>query len=291
MVKRTISGQRPIDWHNEIGIALQMAILNTLSPETISGEPHLSDFNTVEQFIFPDENYQVATLPKTANQSLLSPHQINNDIISSNNTSYCNNLNGSLDSKIEPFEVKIYGQKAFRHFFHIFNTNESKFLQSIGDPETTPLITIGNINNSSSDFWRTHDDNYLIKTLEKEEAEFLKKLLPAYYVSLHNNRNTLLPKFFGLFQLKLKSWGKPIRLVIMNNLVPTNLDIDSKFDLKGSSHGRNAIKTQSFEEYSKTLKDNDFRELFKDKASSIPEGIHLEPHHYAYLLGIGLGFF
>ena len=39
---------------------------------------------------------------------------------------------------------------------------------------------------------------YIVQVSLKE-AEFLQKILPGYYMNLHQNPRTLLPKFFGMF--------------------------------------------------------------------------------------------
>ena len=52
---------------------------------------------------------------------------------------------------------------------------------------------------SGSIFFVTRDDNFICKTVQHKEAEFLQTLLPAYYMNLKQNPRTLLPKFFGLY--------------------------------------------------------------------------------------------
>jgi len=42
----------------------------------------------------------------------------------------------------------------------------------------------------------------MIKTVQKGEHTFLRKLLPAYYMNLVQNKRTLLPKFFGHYVLR-----------------------------------------------------------------------------------------
>ena len=39
---------------------------------------------------------------------------------------------------------------------------------------------------------------YIVQ-ISLKEAEFLQKILPGYYMNLHQNPRTLLPKFFGMF--------------------------------------------------------------------------------------------
>jgi 1-phosphatidylinositol-4-phosphate 5-kinase len=64
---------------------------------------------------------------------------------------------------------------------------------------TQPLRELSNPGASGSIFYVSMDDRFIIKTVQHKEAEFLRKLLPGYYMNLHQNPRTLLPKFFGLF--------------------------------------------------------------------------------------------
>ncbi|KAL6590098.1 hypothetical protein ACP70R_050172 [Stipagrostis hirtigluma subsp. patula] len=123
---------------------------------------------------------------------------------------------------------------------------------------------------SGSLFYITDDDEFVIKTVTHKEAEFLQKLLPGYYMNIVQNPRTLLPKFFGLYCYHCSS--KNIRLVVMNNLFPSWLEIHEKYDLKGSTFKRKA----SSDERAKALptyKDLDFMEMY-------PNGILLEPDMY-----------
>lgn len=45
-----------------------------------------------------------------------------------------------------------------------------------------PLIELTNPGASSSLFYLTSDDEFIIKTVQNKEAEFLQKLLPGYYM-------------------------------------------------------------------------------------------------------------
>ena len=58
-------------------------------------------------------------------------------------------------------------------------------------------VEIGNPGASGSLFWVTHDDEFIIKTLQAKEADFLQRLLPGYYMNVQQNPRTLLPKFYG----------------------------------------------------------------------------------------------
>lgn len=55
-----------------------------------------------------------------------------------------------------------------------------------------PLIELSNPGASSSWFYLTSDDEFVNKTVQHKEAEFLQKLLPGYYmVSPSLNTNTI----------------------------------------------------------------------------------------------------
>ena len=60
---------------------------------------------------------------------------------------------------------------------------------------------------------------------------------------------------------------KNIRLVVMNNLLPSGVKMHLKFDLKGSTYKRKASKHEA-EKKSPTFKDLDYLEL-------LPEGLLL----------------
>ena len=89
---------------------------------------------------------------------------------------------------------------------------------------------------SGSIFYLTNDDEFILKTVMHKEAEFLQKLLPGYYMNLNQNPHTLLPKFFGMYMYMYNQ--KNIRLTVMNNLLPSNVKMHLKFDLKGSTYKR-----------------------------------------------------
>lgn len=60
------------------------------------------------------------------------------------------------------------------------------------------LRELSNPGASGSIFYITADDEFIIKTVQHKEADFLQKLLPEYYMNLVQHTRTLLPKFYGL---------------------------------------------------------------------------------------------
>ena len=121
------------------------------------------------------------------------------------------------------------------------------------------MIELSNPGASGSVFYLTIDDEFILKTVQHKEAEFLQKLLPGYYMvrdyiiklilmikliwliflnfkNLNQNPRTLLPKFYGLYCYICG--GKNVRVCVMNNLLPSSIKMHQKYDLKGSTYKR-----------------------------------------------------
>ncbi|XP_076658701.1 phosphatidylinositol 4-phosphate 5-kinase 59B isoform X4 [Halictus rubicundus] len=169
------------------------------------------------------------------------------------------------------FKFKNYAPIAFRYFRDLFGIQPDDFLMSMC---SAPLRELSNPGASGSIFYLTDDDEFIIKTVQHKEGEFLQTLLPGYYMNLNQNPRTLLPKFFGLYCYRCNS--KNVRLVAMNNLLPSSVKLHQKYDLKGSTYKRKASKTERSKS-SPTYKDLDFMEHHSD-------GIFLEQDTYNALV-------
>ncbi|KAM9439371.1 phosphatidylinositol-4-phosphate 5-kinase, type I, gamma b isoform 3-T3 [Clarias gariepinus] len=169
------------------------------------------------------------------------------------------------------FRFKTYAPVAFRYFRELFGIRPDDYLYSLCNE---PLIELSNPGASGSIFYVTRDDEFIIKTVQHKEAEFLQKLLPGYYMNLNQNPRTLLPKFFGLYCIQ--SGGKNIRIVVMNNVLPRVFRMHLKFDLKGSTYKRRASKKER-EKSKPTFKDLDFMQ-------EVPDGLLLDTDTYNALV-------
>ncbi|CAK9292999.1 unnamed protein product [Gordionus sp. m RMFG-2023] len=149
------------------------------------------------------------------------------------------------------FRFKTYAPVAFRYFRELFGIKTDDFLISLC---ARPPRELSNPGASGSVFFVTCDDEFILKTVQRKEAGFLEKLLPGYYMS----------------------GGKNIRLLIMNNLIPSSIKIHEKYDLKGSTYNRKASKYERLKN-TPTYKDLDFMEKH-------PQGIMLEPDTYDALI-------
>jgi len=169
------------------------------------------------------------------------------------------------------FKFKTYAPIAFRYFRDLFGIQPDDFLLSLCNE---PLRELSNPGASGSIFYLSADDEFIIKTVQHKEGEFLMKLLLGYYMNLNQNPRTLLPKFFGLYCYQCNS--KNVRMVVMNNLLPSAIKMHEKYDLKGSTYKRKASKSERSKSVP-TYKDLDFMELH-------PEGILLEADTYTALI-------
>eukprot|EP00794_Sanderia_malayensis_P000708 gene708-9516_t len=165
------------------------------------------------------------------------------------------------------FKFKSYAPSAFRYFRELFRMLPSDFLISLSNEE---LREVSNPGASGSMFFLSADDNFIVKTVQHKEATFLQQLLPGYYMNLHQNPRTLLPKFFGLYCYQ--SQNRNIRLAVMNNILPTTFRCHQIYDLKGSTFKRKASKKELTKK-TPTKKDLDFK-------NDYPERILLDKETY-----------
>ncbi|XP_049890247.1 phosphatidylinositol 4-phosphate 5-kinase type-1 alpha-like [Epinephelus moara] len=214
--------------------AIQLGITHTVG--SLSQKPErdvlLQDFEVVESIFFPSEG------------SNLTPAHHYGD-----------------------FRFKTYAPMAFRYFREMFGIRPDDYMCSLCNE---PLIELSSSGASGSLFYVSSDDEYIIKTVQHKEAEFLQKLLPGYFMNLNQNKRTLLPKFYGLYCVQAA--GKNIRIAVMNNLLPSAVRMHLKFDLKGSTYKRRASAKER-EKSSPTYKDLDFMQ-------DMNEGLLMEADKY-----------
>ncbi|XP_030596249.1 phosphatidylinositol 4-phosphate 5-kinase type-1 alpha-like isoform X2 [Archocentrus centrarchus] len=217
--------------------AIQLGITHTIG--SLSHKPErdvlLQDFEVVESIFFPSEG------------SNLTPGHHYGD-----------------------FRFKTYAPIAFRYFREMFGIRPDDYMYSLCNE---PLIELSNSGASGSLFYVSRDDEYIIKTVQHKEAEFLQKLLPGYFMNLNQNKRTLLPKFYGLYCIQ--AGGKNIRIVVMNNLLPSAVRMHLKYDLKGSTYKRRASPKER-EKAVPTYKDLDFMQ-------DMPDGLLLDGDTYTAL--------
>ncbi|TWW72673.1 Phosphatidylinositol 4-phosphate 5-kinase type-1 gamma [Takifugu flavidus] len=246
--------------------AIQLGIGYTVG--NLSSKPErdvlMQDFYVVESIFFPR---RVCTIRRSSDIS--SPPFLISPPFSLPPNSEGSNLTPA--HHFSDFRFKTYAPVAFRYFRELFGIRPDDYLYSLCNES---LIELTNPGASGSIFYVTRDDEFIIKTVQHKEAEFLQKLLPGYYMNLNQNPRTLLPKFFGLYCVQCG--GKNIRVVVMNNILPRSVRMHLKFDLKGSTYKRRASKKER-EKSKPTFKDLDF-------LSDVPEGLTLDQDTYSALI-------
>jgi len=171
------------------------------------------------------------------------------------------------------FTFSAFAPLVFRHFRDLFRVPPDEFLVSLCDE---PMRELSNPGASGSIFYLTQDDKFILKTVMSREADFLKKLLPGYYMNIKQNPRTLLPKFFGMYCYQ-SNLEKNIRLMVMNNILPSSVKMHLKFDLKGSTYKKRRACKEERSKKSPTFKDLDFMD-------KLGEGLFLDSDTYEALM-------
>uniref|UniRef100_A0A3Q3DUI6 Phosphatidylinositol-4-phosphate 5-kinase, type I, alpha, b n=1 Tax=Hippocampus comes TaxID=109280 RepID=A0A3Q3DUI6_HIPCM len=236
-MKKTIGHRGGLVWgttSSALKGAIQLGITHTVGSLSQKAERDvlMQDFVVVESIFFPSEG------------SNLTPAHHYSD-----------------------FRFKTYAPIAFRYFRELFGIRPDDYLYSLCNE---PLIELSNPGASGSLFYVSSDDEFIIKTVQHKEAEFLQKLLPGYFMNINQNKRTLLPKFYGLYCVQ--AGGKNIRIVVMNNLLPRIIPMHLKYDMKGSTYKRRASPKER-EKAVPTYKDLDF-------IQDLPDGLQLEADNY-----------
>ena len=136
-----------------------------------------------------------------------------------------------------------YSPLPFINIRNMFGVSKVEYQSSLCD---RPLVgSDGGAGASGSVFFLSADNKYIIKSLPKSEADKLREILKPYHQHMLRHKESLLPKFFGLYKLKMgKRW---VRVVVMNNAFYTPLEVHQKYDLKGSTVNRHVSEKKQQE--------------------------------------------
>ncbi|CAL4060412.1 unnamed protein product [Meganyctiphanes norvegica] len=173
--------------------------------------------------------------------------------------------------KYTDFKFKVHSPDGLRHFRNLYDIKQDEYLISLCNE---PMIELSNPGASGSIFYLSKDGMYFVKTVQQKEAVFLQQLLPNYYMNLKQKPNTLLPKFSGLYKYKCNT--KNIRIIVMHNVFPSDIEIHQKYDLKGSTYKRKASDKE------KAKKDPTYKDL--DFLDQHPEGLTLDSKRFNELM-------
>lgn len=117
---------------------------------------------------------------------------------------------------------------------------------------------------SGSFFFFSHDQEFIIKTMFKDEFDTFMKVVADYYEYLRFQPKSIIARIYGVFQVIMNDLS-PIYLLVMGNTIKaTNTDqIFNIFDLKGSIVNREVHNNKNLKKTS-TLKDINFLKKKKE---------------------------
>ncbi|KAJ1565648.1 Phosphatidylinositol 5-phosphate 4-kinase type-2 alpha, partial [Cladochytrium tenue] len=148
-----------------------------------------------------------------------------------------------------------YAPLAFKALREKFGYATSELTAALEEPLTVEKSS----GKSDSVFFITQNKRFLFKTLRGSEPEELRALLPEYLSYIHQNPDTLLPRYLGMYTFQTVSRqpsyarvspkDKPVlsilsqvfTVVVMASVFDTDVDIHEKYDFKGSTVGRQTL--------------------------------------------------
>lgn len=166
------------------------------------------------------------------------------DDVSDDDSDGCGAANGHHSACRAPasFVFTDYSPMAYRHIRGFFSVDPHSYRQVLVQSTWHSVPTPGK--SSAQLFFCGR--NWVIKTMNTEESDFLRNVLHKYYYHARDNPFTLLPHFVGHHMIELN--GKKITFVIMQNVFATANKIHEKYDLKGSTIGRFATKVEKMKQ-------------------------------------------
>eukprot|EP00943_MAST-04B_sp_MAST-4B-sp1_P006378 g6378.t1 len=158
----------------------------------------------------------------------------NRNNIISNTVRNINSLLGVTKKKQSNLLVN-YAPKIFKSIRSFQGIRSSSYVFSMCNKPLKPKVFSASA--SGSFFFETADKRYVLKTITKRECDQLRHMLFDYWKHIERYADTLLPRFMGMYKVK-HTENKFVRVLVMRNAFYTKLPISEKYDLKGSTVGR-----------------------------------------------------
>lgn len=160
--------------------------------------------------------------------------------ISSMGSSFTFSPSGSDGSS---FEFKEYAPQIFLKLRKHWGISQQAYIESLASEEL--YLDFQSNSKSGQFFFFTDDKFFMIKTLTPQEGVWLQECLEDYYQHNIKYPDTMLVKFMGLYRIKVprKRKLRKTHFVVMRSTFDTVLPMHKKFDLKGSTVGREASES------------------------------------------------
>lgn len=134
------------------------------------------------------------------------------------------------DSKLGPYEFVVYAPAKFNGIRSLFGITPESF--GVSTARRGSLKYYPHQGSSKSSFMASTDSRFFIKSISTSQTAVLMKILPSYFRHITRHQHTLLPRFFGLYSVKV-SGKKPMRYLVMNNIFNAPVPMLFKFDVIG----------------------------------------------------------
>nr|CCA24965.1 phosphatidylinositol4phosphate5kinase (PIPKD1/GPCRPIPK) putative [Albugo laibachii Nc14] len=127
-----------------------------------------------------------------------------------------------------------YEPHAFKKIRERFGVTNASYLQSLSATAKERLSEGA----SGAFMFFSADGALIVKSMSREECQFLRNIAPQYAEYLCTHTESLLTRFYGCHCLEL--YGKHFSFVVMANCFDTEQLIHSRYDIKGSWVNRHA---------------------------------------------------
>lgn len=129
---------------------------------------------------------------------------------------------------------KAYAQDIFRDIREVEGVTEASYLKALQRTEKEQLSEGA----SGAFMFFCGGGDFIVKTIKATEADVLHRSLEMYRNYLMKNSNSLLVRFLGSYSLKI--YAQTFHFVVMRNIFEPGVDINERFDIKGSWVNRSA---------------------------------------------------
>jgi len=151
------------------------------------------------------------------------------------------NFNNFINVGIECEKYKLFSKK-FKKLRNQYGITETFYKNELSKSK----FIIGS-GKSGAKMWLSKNKIFFIKEISKSDKNEFKRILDGYFKYINLNKNTLLPKFFGIYK------KENISYIVQKNLNPFK-NGSWLYDLKGSHRTRTTINHT----INKVGKDNNF---------------------------------
>lgn len=160
--------------------------------------------------------------------------------------------------------AKLREHWGIRNEDYIHSIGPGSMLSNLMLGSLSSLAELGSEGKSGSFFYFTSDGKFMVKTVHREEHKLLRSILQQYHFHMFKYRDSMLCRIVGCHVLRLSKHNKigadKIYFVVMQNVLNTDLELHTRFDLKGSTVGRRSPEGARNSSKS-TLKDLDLLEM------------------------------